>query len=122
MTEQENQQETVKTESKQSESYLVIRLRSAIGKKPEVRDTANILKLRKINSFIVVPKSYEPMLRKVEGMVTWGEPSQDVLSLINGKSLKVPKGGFASMKRMYPKGELGYRGGKINDLAKRMIG
>jgi large subunit ribosomal protein L30 len=36
--------------------------------------------------------------------------------------LHPPKGGFhGSIKKPYPKGELGYRGEKINDLLKKMI-
>lgn len=100
---------------------LVIRLRSVIDQKPETRDTLNILKLRKVNSFVVVPASSKGMMKKVEGLVTWGEADEETLSAIGGKGLHPPKGGFASLKRMYPKGELGYRGKEINSLARRMM-
>lgn len=35
--------------------------------------------------------------------------------------LSPPSKGFKSIRRHFPKGDLGYRGGKINDLLKRMI-
>ena len=35
--------------------------------------------------------------------------------------LSPPSGGFNAVKEYYPKGDLGYRGEKINELLKRMI-
>lgn len=35
--------------------------------------------------------------------------------------LSPPSGGFRSIRRAYPKGDLGYRGENINELLKRMI-
>lgn len=35
--------------------------------------------------------------------------------------LHPPRGGLKSIKKHFPKGDLGYRGDKINDLIKRML-
>ena len=73
------------------------------------------------------------MLQTVKDYVTWGEISKEVLETLGanlkprGKKIKYfnlhpPKGGFRkSIKWHFPKGELGYRGKRIDDLVLRML-
>lgn len=95
--------------------------------------------------------TFDGMLKKVREYVTWGEVSQDMLEKliwkrgsIKGREidqrmakeiakdmkksgvnpvfrLSPPSGGYKAIKLLYPRGDLGYRGGKINNLLKRMI-
>lgn len=102
----------------------VIRLRSGIKVRKEIEDTLRILKLNHVNSLSILSDKKEilGMIKKVENFVTWGEISDELKEQLNEKTrLKSPKGGLKSIKKFYPKGDLGYRGEAINDLIKRMI-
>ncbi|RLG12036.1 MAG: 50S ribosomal protein L30 [Thaumarchaeota archaeon] len=57
--------------------YLVIRIRGSVKARKEHLDTLRMLNLRRANWATIVPKtpSYEGMLKEVEHMITWGEPS-----------------------------------------------
>ncbi|MFC2143270.1 uL30 family ribosomal protein [Candidatus Aenigmatarchaeota archaeon] len=106
-----------------------IRLRGKINIKQDQKRTMDMLGIKKINSMVVLPRSQIVigMLKKVESFITWGEVSDEVLDKIRKKgdetafSLKPPKKGLKSIKKYYPKGDLGYRGDKINALINRMI-
>lgn len=94
--------------------------------------------------------SFEGMLEKVKNFVTWGEvddgmakkiiemsgsespdgdfekvvdgESKDELGLKNSVNLHPPSGGFnGSTKKLYPKGEGGYRGEEVNRLLEKMM-
>lgn len=127
--------------------YAVIRIRGGGNTKRDVEDGLKMLKLNKKHSCILVPetKQYEGMIKKLKNWVTWGEISEEMLGkllhkrgeigkkeakeIIKGerklkKSFKLspPSKGFkGSIKQHYPKGALGNRGEKINELLKRMI-
>jgi len=103
-----------------------IRIRGKVGIAKDVEDTLKILRLTKVNSMSILEEEPEikGMLRKVQGFITWGELSDDLQNIYGKKTvvkLKPPQKGFKSIRMMWPKGDLGYRGAAINDLIKRMI-
>ena len=57
--------------------YLVIRIKGSVKARKEHLDTLQMLNLKRANWATIVPKtpSYEGMLKKVEHMITWGEPN-----------------------------------------------
>ena len=102
-----------------------IRLKGEIEVRGDVADTMQMLGLKKKFTVVILPDKPETrgMLQKAQNFLTWGELPADLEKEFSGKksfSLKPPKGGFKSLKQMYPKGDLGYRGEKINELIKRM--
>jgi len=107
----------------------VIRLRGKINTSKGVNGTMNILGLKRVNTLAVFPESetFNGMIKKIESFVAWGEVSEDVLKLLKEKGdknvfrLNPPKKGLKSIRKAYPRGDLGYRGDKINDLIKRML-
>jgi len=110
----------------------VIRLRGSINTKKEIRDTFKLLGLKRVNSLIIVDsedKSKMGMIKKVKDFVTWGELSEETENLIKEKKgadkkvyrLSPARGGIKGIKRNWPKGSIGYRGEKINDLIRKML-
>jgi len=71
--------------------YAVVRIRSTINASREVRDTLNMLNLRRINSCTIISPtpSYKGMLQKVKDYVTWGEIDDETLKLLLEKRGKV---------------------------------
>ncbi len=107
-----------------------IRLRGSVKVRKEIKDTMDMLGLKRVNTMVVVDDKKEimGMIKKVENFVTWGEISDELKKKFDIKEgekkiihLHPPRKGLRSIKRMYPKGDLGYRGEKINDLIKRML-
>jgi len=104
----------------------VIRLRGNIGLKKELSDTMRMLGLKKTNAMAILPRtdSIIGMIKKVEDFVTWGELSKELEEEFKNKKvfhLNPPKKGLVSIKKRFPKGDLGYRDKEINDLIKRMM-
>jgi ribosomal protein L30/L7E len=103
----------------------VLRLRGEIKTQRVVLDTLKMLRLDKKHALSLVDDtpSARGMIRKVEGHITWGEASEELVKKFgkDGIRLKPPLKGFKSIKNMWPKGDLGYRGDKINELVKRMM-
>lgn len=62
----------------------VIRLRSGIRAKGEVRDTLRMLRLHHINHMVIVDDnpSYRGMIEKVKDYVTWGEVDPETLASV----------------------------------------
>ncbi|MCS7135276.1 MAG: 50S ribosomal protein L30 [Candidatus Aenigmarchaeota archaeon] len=62
--------------------YAVIRIRGSVRTRKEINDTLEMLRLKKNNHCVIVPKnpSYEGMLKKVKDYVTFGEIREDVLA------------------------------------------
>ncbi len=60
----------------------LIRLRSGIRAKGEVRDTLAMLRLHRINHLVLVDDtpSYEGMVQKVKDYITWGEINKETLA------------------------------------------
>jgi large subunit ribosomal protein L30 len=101
-----------------------IRLRGSMKVRRDIRDTMEILGLKRSNTLVVLPnrKDIIGMMKKIENFVAWGELSEDLkLDTRKPMHLKAPKGGLKSIKEKYPAGDLGYRGSAINELIKRMM-
>jgi large subunit ribosomal protein L30 len=90
------------------------------------------LRLTRKNHCVLVEEneSVKGMLRKIRDFATWGEASDEVVALLKKKfgenervfRLQPPRGGFrGGIRQHYPRGALGARGGKINDLIKAML-
>ena len=107
----------------------VIRLRGNIKVRNKFSNTMRMLGLKKTNAMAILPRtdSIVGMIKRVEGFVTLGELSKELEEKIRGEKeenifhLNPPKKGLRSIKKRFPKGDLGYRGKEINDLIKRMI-
>lgn len=115
-------------------TLLAIRLRGSCSVNEKIEDTMQMLGLKKRYSAIVVETNdvVNGMLRKVESFIAWGVPTEETLASINKLNpkksgfglyvgLKPPVGGLRAIKLCWPKGDLGNRADKINDLAKRML-
>lgn len=102
-----------------------IRLKGGIEARGDIKDTMLILGMRKKLAMAVLADSpaTRGMLGKAQNFIAWGELSGEMEKQIRARMLQLrpPKGGFRSLKQMYPRGDLGYRGEKINDLIKRMM-
>ncbi len=106
-------------------TLAAVLLRGHIKMNKQHRDTLKMLGLKKINTVVLLPENqiFKGMLKKVEGFVAWGEMSKELehqLSSAKRHHVKPPKKGFKSLKKHYPKGNLGYNGSEINNLIKRM--
>jgi large subunit ribosomal protein L30 len=106
----------------------IIRIRGCHDVPNSVAATLRTLKLNKKLAMVVKEKtpSIMGMLKSINDYVTWGELNQELQQLLQDRSdkvihLKPPAKGFKAIKSHWPKGDLGYRGDKINELIKRMI-
>jgi ribosomal protein L30/L7E len=108
---------------------LAIRLRGEVGVKKEIEDTMQMLGLKRRYSATLIEQNDNTMgmIRKIESFIAWGEVSTDTIAALKerakqkGFGLKPPVGGLRAIKLVWPKGDLGYRGDAVNELAKRMI-
>ena len=93
---------------------IAVRMRGVLRVNYKIKATLNMLHLKRRFTAVVLDDKPEMrgMLRIVQGYVAWGEASDADVKKLEGKGLKAPKGGFTSLKIMWPKGELGYRGDK----------
>ena len=134
-----------KNSEKNNETFIaVIRIRGITGVRKGTADTLDMLCLYKKNYCAVLRNtpSILGMLKKVKDYVTYGEISMEVLEELLKKRAEInpmdkekkrtkkffrlnsPRGGYGRRgikKPFTKKGSLGYRGGNINDLLKRMI-
>ena len=96
--------------------YLVIRIKGSVKARNEHLDTLKMLNLKKANWATIVPKtpSYEGMLKKVEHMITWGEPN---LKTIKTFLRRVEIMGDGRLDEEYVK-KLGYE--SLEELAKKL--
>ena len=73
-------------------SYLVVRVRSDINVRHDIKKTMHSLNLTKVNHAVLVPKRPEVlgMLTKAKDYITWGEPSSEMVeSLIRERGKMV---------------------------------
>jgi ribosomal protein L30/L7E len=103
-----------------------IRLRGHNKIRADHEDTLKVLGMKKANTLVLLRDdiNIRGMINKVSDFIAWGEASKEIENLFGDKTpagLKAPKGGFRSLKKHWPKGDLGYRGEAINDLIKRMM-
>lgn len=127
--------------------YAAIRLKGHAGINKAMGDTLEILNLRRVNTCVVVPERSLGMLKAVQSYITYGEISPKTLEALVSKAglggkpeelskavkgisegkakavfrLPPPSKGYKSVKKHFPKGDLGYRGEKMNELIARMI-
>ncbi len=107
----------------------VLRIRGRVGVRKDVERTMRMLGLKTKHSLALTSNSPEilGMIKKSQDFITWGEVSKDLLETLKEKGesnvyrLAPPKGGFKTLKKHWPKGDLGYRGESINELIKRML-
>lgn len=106
-----------------------IRIRGTVEVDRKIADTLDKLKLRRPYTLSVHDDRPEIRAMLLAGgtYLTWGELSSDAESSLrkrmkgNTARLHPPKGGFRkSAKALFPKGEGGYRGDKINELIVKM--
>jgi ribosomal protein L30/L7E len=101
----------------------VIRLKGGIGFRKAATAAMKVIGLKTTNSVVLLPNTptNRGLVRSVENFVAWGEASEETKAKIGKvKRLHPPKKGFRSLKQSYPRGDLGYRGEKINELIARM--
>ena len=117
----------------QDKKIAVILVRSLQGATKNIRDTLNMLNIKRRNVCVVLngTKSDIGMVNKVRNVVTFGEVSEETIKLLKEKrgskkyyNLNSPRKGYGRKgikKDFSHKGALGYRGDKINDLIERML-
>lgn len=99
----------------------IIRLRGRVDVPPDVDYTLKLLRLHRKFSAALYPDSLpgiQGMLRKVQGWVTWGEVSKEVLVELLRKRGRVP--GNEPLTDEYVREKLGLRGG-IEELAEKLL-
>jgi len=117
---------------------FVIRLKGRIGIRKEINATLDTLGLKRRFNALVVDSSpiILGMLKKVQNFVTYGELSEENYAKLltlpssikkekkNMLILRLPPPRFGlkkKIKKLYPKGEAGYRGKEINSLVERFL-
>ena len=105
-----------------------IRIRGTVEVHRKIADTLDKLKLRRPNTLVIYDDRKEIRAMMVAGStyIAWGELSAEAESALkkrlkgNVAHLHPPKGGFKDTKVAFPKGDVGYRGDKINELIIKM--
>jgi len=102
--------------SEEAKCYLVIRIKGSVKARKDHLDTLKMLNLSRANWATIVPKtpSYEGMLRKVEHMITWGEPN---LKTIKTFLRRVEIMGDGTLDDEYAR-KLGFE--SLEDLARKL--
>jgi len=112
--------------------FAVVRIRGVMRTRERVESIFRAFRLTRKNHCVLVPQNVSTtgMLVKIRDYASWGEASDETIALLKKKfgeekvvyRLQPPRGGFkGGIRQHYPKGALGYRGEKINDLIKAMI-
>jgi len=115
----------------------VIRIRGSAKIPKKINDTLKMLRLNRINHCVVLEETPQNigMIKKVENYVTYGKIKDETIKKLikeRGKikdpkqtkqvfRLSPAKKGLKSIRLPYPKGALGNRKDKINELLERMI-
>lgn len=127
-----------KKESPKSEkegNFAVVRIRGEIKINKDIKDTLNMLNLKKANTCVLLENnpSNLGMIRKVKDYVTWGIVDAETEKLLkqisnaqkdNAFRLNPPKGGYErkGVKKPFSSGgALGFRKNEINKLIKKML-
>ncbi|MEM0329353.1 MAG: 50S ribosomal protein L30 [Nitrososphaerota archaeon] len=102
--------------AEEAQCYLVIRIKGSVKARKDHLDTLRMLNLGRANWATIIPKtpSYEGMLKKVEHMITWGEPN---LKTIKTFLKKVEVIGNGKLNDEYAR-KLGFE--SLDDLAKKI--
>ena len=120
----------------------IILVRGLINVGPQIKDTINMLRLRKKHACVVIEETPAilGMVKKAKDYITWGRINEETLKLLVEKRGKVnpddknrtkpffnlhpPRGGFERKGIKTPftmGGVLGDRNDKINELIKKML-
>ncbi|ASJ11844.1 50S ribosomal protein L30 [Thermococcus thioreducens] len=96
----------------------LIRLRSGIRARGEVRDTLAMLRLHRINHLVLVDDnpSYKGMVQKVKDYITWGEINAETLAALIRKRGRLI--GNRPITDEYVKEKLGMT---IDEFAKKVV-
>jgi large subunit ribosomal protein L30 len=127
-------------EEKNSKKLAILLVRGRIGMNYNIKHTADLLKLFKKNSCVVLDDTpvHRGMAQKVKDFTTFGNIDEETYTLLVEKrgvkdeegnvknvfKLNPPRGGFErkGIKKPFTLGgALGERKDKMNDLIKRMI-
>jgi large subunit ribosomal protein L30 len=117
---------------------FVVRLKGRIGVRKEINATLDALGLKRRFNALVVDSSpvVLGMLKKVQNFIAYGELSEENYAKLltlpssikkekkNMLFLRLPPPRFGlkkKIKKLYPKGEAGYRGKEINSLVERFL-
>lgn len=97
---------------------VVVQVRGGIGLSPKVKDTLNMLRLRRKNACTVIDNSdiYTGMLLRVKDYVTWGEIDTDTLKLLLEKRGRLPGNKSLTEDYLKSKVKMGFA-----DVAKNII-
>ena len=109
-------------------SMALIRVRGVHGVRKDIVQSLKQMHLTRKNHCIIADNVDKRVLQKIRDFTTWGEITPQTLAALEkakGKEkifrLNNPKGGWNGIKNHFPKGDLGYRGDKINDLIIKML-
>lgn len=109
-------------------TFAVVRIRGVRGVRWRTRAVLHRLRLTRKNHCILVKntESAKGMLELAKDYLTWGEASPETIAVLEKKgkqpfALKPPLGGMEPIKQGFPRGALGYRGEKMNELVKKML-
>lgn len=112
----------------EKKKIAIIRIRGIHGVRSDSKKAMLDWHLTRKNHCIILENADQGALQKMRDFITWGEVSDaTVASLEKAKGkervfrLNNPKGGWKSIRNHFPKGDLGYRGDKINDLIAKML-
>jgi len=117
---------------------FVVRLKGRIGIRKGINATLDTLGLKRRFNALVVDSSpiILGMLKKVQNFIAYGELSEENYAKLltlpssikkekkNMLLLRLPPPKFGlkkTIKKLYPKGEAGYRGKEINSLVERFL-
>lgn len=112
--------------------FAVVRVRGNVKVTRKIKETLSMLRLKRINHCVLIENnpSMAGMLQKAKDFITWGEIKKEIQEKLEKKRkekdskifrLSPPSGGYKSTKIHFPKGDLGFRGEKINELLEKMI-
>jgi large subunit ribosomal protein L30 len=107
----------------------IVRVRGVTGVNRNARETMEQLHLNRKHSCVVLEETdtVKGMLKTAKDFVTWGPANEETVKKLEAKGkppyrLHPPvKGWGGSIKKAFPKGALGKRGEKINELIERML-
>lgn len=74
---------------------LVIRIRGGVNASVRVEDTLRMLRMERNNTATLLDDrpDYTGMLQSTKDWITWGEPTEEIISLLLEKRGRVPGGG-----------------------------
>ena len=72
-------------------TFLVVRVRSDINVRHDIKKTMHSLNLTKVNHAVLVPNRPEilGMLAKAKDYITWGEPSKETIESLIREIIKI---------------------------------